>query len=31
MVWWWRLRARLGYALARGLFHWRWLMARAWR
>lgn len=33
MVWWWRLRARLGYALARRLFHWRWLMGqpRAWR
>lgn len=29
----WRLRARLGYSLARRLFHWRWLVAqpRAWR
>lgn len=29
----WRLRARLGYGLARRLFHWRWLVAqpRAWR
>ncbi len=28
----WRLRARLGYQLARQLFHWRWLMQqpRAW-
>lgn len=28
----WRLRARLGYWLARRLFHWRWLMQqpRAW-
>lgn len=28
----WRLRARLGYVLARQLFHWRWLMQqpRAW-
>lgn len=28
----WRLRARLGYWLARQLFHWRWLMQqpRAW-
>ena len=33
MAWWWRLRARLGYALARRLFHWRWLMQKpgAWR
>lgn len=28
----WRLRARLGYGVARQLFHWRWLMQqpRAW-
>jgi TPR repeat protein len=33
MAWWWRLRARLGYALARRLFHWQWLMRqpRVWR
>src|SRR5690606_929466 len=33
MAWWWRFRARLGYALARRLFHWRWLMQKpgVWR
>lgn len=32
-MWYWRLRARAGYFLARRLFHWSWLMRkpRAWQ